>query len=80
MGKSRTSGGTGGFHGEEGGAAPLACVVIVRVVVWAPALGVTEVGLNADVVCAGNPATVKETGLANPFASGVGVTVIVITA
>jgi len=60
-GKSRVSGGTGIFTGAEGGTAPLAVVMIVSVVVWAPVLGVTLVGLNVTVVCAGKPATVKET-------------------
>ena len=76
-GKSLKSGDTGVSTGADGGAAPRAVVMIVSVVVWTPELGVTVVGLNADVVWAGNPATVKETGLANPLALGVTVIVIV---
>jgi len=75
-GKSRKSGGVGVSNGAEGGAAPRAVVIIVNVVVWAPALGVTVVGLKVAVVWRGKPATVKETGLANPLALGVTVMVI----
>ena len=52
--------------------------MIVSVVVCAVPFGVTDVGLNVAVVCAGKPATLKETRLVNPFA--VGVTVIVVIA
>src|SRR6266436_634172 len=76
-GKSLKSGDTGVSTGADGGAAPRAVVMIVSVVVWTPALGVTVVGLKVAVVWAGKPATVKETGLENPLALGVTVMVII---
>ena len=59
---------------ELGFAAADAELVSVRVEDAGFPLGVTVFGLKEAVTFAGNPDTLSETGLANPFAVGVRVT------
>lgn len=63
--------------GADGGAAPPARVVMVRVNVCEVLPGVTVGELNVYVVCKGSPDTLNDTAFVKPFTSDVGVTVIV---